>query len=274
MFVNQHQPHRTGTDLRRQELEPLANRSGSLSAGVETTAPKGSVTPGDRTAKVVIQAKTEGVILEIGAGRDRKGRRPVEKFLCGDRGGAKIEVLVFELAGPIRRESIFCARTSCVTATRETQIVRCSELKRVLLGNSVIEAAICIAARPINEEAIPRKPDATTDRSKPVELAIGRDGDRIWSRQIRSYGDGLIVADVRALDVGLDPKNEGTGLPVEANLAATKWAVRFERAKIAREERCTAKCLKHVDGLAAAKGSATIHSAIPSGPVVGRDRRR
>ncbi len=126
---------------------------------------------------MIVQAKTEGMILKSGAGRHRKGRRPVEKFLCGDRSGAKIEVLVFELAGPIRRESIFCARTGGVTAARETQIVRGSELKRVLLGNSVIEAAICIAARPINEEAIPRNPDATPDRSKPVQFAIRRDGD-------------------------------------------------------------------------------------------------
>ena len=56
-----------------------------------------------------------------------KGVGPCEKFLCGDRSGAKIEVLVFELARPIRGESIFCARTGGVTASRETQIVRGSE---------------------------------------------------------------------------------------------------------------------------------------------------
>ena len=71
---------------------------------------------GDLSAEVVVQAKTERMILKIGAGRYRKGCRSVVKFLCGDRSGAKIEVLVFELARPIRRESIFCARTGGVTS--------------------------------------------------------------------------------------------------------------------------------------------------------------
>src|SRR3954468_5443104 len=104
------------------------------------------------------------MILKIGAGRYRKGYRSIVKFLCGDRSGAKIEVLVFELARPIRRESIFCAGTGGVTASGETQIVLGSEFKRVLHGNSVFEAAISVTARRINEEAVPRHPDATADR--------------------------------------------------------------------------------------------------------------
>ena len=129
---------------------------------------------------------------------------------------AKIDVEVFDLGGPVRRECEFDA-----PACSPTRLCRAAERQHTRGSLEIAESG---AARPVDQKAVKRIAGTAARGGEPVALG-GATGEGATA----SDGVGGAI-EVRPVAIGLDAQHELAPLVIAANRAADQEAVRAEVA--------------------------------------------